>query len=74
MRVGDFTSNEFALIDQNSTRDRTTVIFDGVSPDRLACDTTLRCMPDDSWIMVMLGGSNTEPLPQNRVFITRSVD
>ena len=60
--------------DQIITRDQTTVIFDGLSPDRLACDTTLRCMPDGSWIMVMLGGGDTEPLPQNRVFITRNVD
>ena len=60
--------------DKSITGDRTTVIFDGQSPDRLACDTTLRCMLDGSWMMVMLGGGNSEPLPENRVFITRSVD
>ena len=60
--------------DKSITGDRTTVIFDGQSPDRLACDTTLRCMPDGSWMMVMLGDCNIEPLPENRVFITRSVD
>ena len=54
--------------------DRMTVIFDGQPPDSLACDTTLRALPDGSWVMVMLGGGHTEPLPQNRVFITRSRD
>ena len=29
--------------------DRTTIIFDGKSPNRLACDTTLRRMPD-GWL------------------------
>lgn len=50
------------------------VIFDGQGPDSLACDTTLRPMPDGSWVMVMLGGGHTEPLPQNRIFLTRSTD
>ena len=54
--------------------DRTSIVFDGHRPNRLACDTTLRKMPDGSWVMVMLGGGDTEPLPANRVFITRSLD
>jgi hypothetical protein len=54
--------------------DKTTVIFDGVSPNKLACDTTLRKMPDGSWVLVMLGGGDTEPRPQNGIFITRSQD
>lgn len=58
----------------NAKQDRTTLIFDGKNPDQLACDTTLRKMPDGSWVMVMLGGGDTEPLPQNRVFLTRSHD
>jgi predicted neuraminidase len=59
---------------RNAKEDRTTLIFDGKSPDQLACDTTLRKMPDGSWVMIMLGGGDTEPLPQNRVFLTRSHD
>jgi hypothetical protein len=51
-----------------------TIVFNGKAPDSLACDTTLREMPDGSWVMVMLGGGHTEPLPQNRVFLTRSLD
>jgi hypothetical protein len=54
--------------------DRTALIFDGQSPNKLACDTTLRAMPDGSWVMVMLGGGDTEPRPQNGIFITRSAD
>jgi len=54
--------------------DRKSVIFNGQSPNRLACDTTLRRVPDGSWVMVMLGGGDTEPMPRNRVFITRSRD
>jgi hypothetical protein len=52
----------------------TQTIFDGQTPDRLVCDTTLRVMPDGSWVLVMLGGGDTEPRPQNRIFLTRSMD
>jgi hypothetical protein len=31
-------------------------------------------MPDGSWVMIMLGGGDTEPHPKNQVFITRSSD
>ena len=58
----------------HAQQDRTSIVFDGKSPDRLACDTTLRRMPDGSWVMIMLGGGQTEPLPENRIFITRSHD
>ncbi len=58
----------------DAQHDQTTLIFDGQSPNQLACDTTLRQLTDGSWVMVMLGGGDTEPLPQNQVFITRSQD
>ncbi|MDF1755348.1 MAG: sialidase family protein [Verrucomicrobiales bacterium] len=61
-------------VKQDATEDRGTLIFDGKSPDRLACDTTLRPMPDGSWVMIMLGGGDTEPMPRNRVFLSRSLD
>jgi hypothetical protein len=51
-----------------------TVVFEGASPNKLVCDTTLRRMPDGSWVMVMLGGGDKEPLPQNDVYLTRSLD
>lgn len=50
------------------------VVFDGKSPNRLACDTTLRAMPDGSWVIVMLGGGDREPLPANAIWISRSAD
>jgi hypothetical protein len=40
----------------------------------LACDTTLREMPDGTWVLVMLGGGDAEPLPANRICIARSRD
>ncbi len=63
-----------AVAERDAAEDRTTLIFDGKKPDSLACDTTLRKMPDGSWVMIMLGGGHTEPLPENRVFLTRSHD
>ena len=59
---------------EDARQDVVHVIFDGKSPNKLACDTTLREMSDGSWVMVMLGGGDREPLPENRVFITRSRD
>jgi len=59
---------------KDARQDRTTVVFDGKSPNKLVCDTTLRKVPDGSWVMIMLGGGDTEPMPQNRVFLTRSHD
>ena len=58
----------------DAKQDRTYLIFDGKSPNKLACDTTLRAMPDGSWVMVMLGGGDPEPRPQNGIFITRSLE
>lgn len=63
-----------AVAAQDAKEDRTTLIFDGKPPNQLVCDTTLRKMPDGSWVMIMLGGGHTEPLPQNRVFLSRSHD
>ena len=60
--------------DRETHQDRTAIIFDGKPPNQLACDTTLRRMPDGSWVMIMLGGGLTEPLPENQVFLTRSND
>lgn len=71
---GESDSSRTRVAAANAAEDRTAIIFDGQSPNRLACDTTLRKMPDGSWVMVMLGGGDTEPLPQNRVFLSRSHD
>jgi hypothetical protein len=50
------------------------MFFEGHSPDSLACDTTLRLMPDDSCDLVMLGGGHTEVLSGNQIFMSRSLD
>ena len=60
--------------EEDAKQDFTTIVFDGQEPDQLACDTTVRPMPDGSWVTVMLGGGHTEPLPTNRVSISRSRD
>jgi len=60
--------------EEDAKQDYTTIIFDGQAPNQLACDTTVRPMPDGSWVTVMLGGGHTEPLPANRAFISRSQD
>ena len=60
--------------------DRTQVIYEGEGEDRLACDTTLRRMPDGSWVMVMLGFGHTEfgdqffgePISKERVVRVRT--
>ena len=54
--------------------DRTAIIFDGVSPNKMVCDTTLRELPDGSWILFMLAGGDTEPSPLNYTGVTRSLD
>jgi len=43
-------------------------------PIRSPADGILRVLPDGSWVMIMLGGGHTEPLPQNRICLTRSLD
>ena len=59
---------------EDAKEDRSKIIFAGDGVDRLACDTTLRKMPDGSWVMIMLGFGHTEPLPVNRICISRSND
>ena len=59
---------------EDAKYDRKLIVFDGKSPNSLACDTTLREMPDGSWLLMMLGGGNQEPLPENRVYLSRSLD
>jgi acetyl esterase/lipase len=58
----------------DAKQDRTVLAFDGKDPDRMVCDTTLRELPDGSWILFMLAGGNTEPSPKNYTGVTRSKD
>ena len=59
---------------EDSRQDLKSIVFDGQTPNKLVCDATLREVPDHSWVMVMLGGGDTEPQPENGIFITRSTD
>jgi len=59
---------------EDAKQDFTSTPFDGITPNKLACDTTLRALPDGSWVMAMLGGGDTEPRPENHVLLTRSHD
>jgi hypothetical protein len=58
----------------DAKQDRTTIAFDGVTPNKLVCDTTLRELADGSWILFMLAGGDREPSPQNYIGVTRSQD
>ncbi len=57
---------------KDAKQDFTSIPFDGITPNKLACDTTLRVLPDGSWVMAILGGGDAEPRPENHVLLTRS--
>jgi hypothetical protein len=59
---------------EDAKQDRTTVAYDGISPNSMVCDTTLRALPDKSWALYMLAGGNFEPSPENYIGVTRSAD
>ena len=63
---------EQAAADAN--HDRTTVIYDGITPNKMVCDTTLRELPDGSWVLFFLAGGDTEPSPKNYTAVSRSTD
>jgi hypothetical protein len=73
-RKHSVVSTRFKMEELDASQDRTCVVFDGKSPNKLVCDTTLRQLPDGSWVLVMLGDGDTEPMPANRVFLGRSTD
>ena len=68
------TQDWAALALADAKLDRTTVAYDGISPNRMVCDTTLREMPDKSWAFFILAGGDFEPSPENYTGITRSQD
>ncbi len=59
---------------EDAKQDRHTFAYDGVTPNKMVCDTTLRELPDGSWILFMLAGGDTEPSPLNYTGVTRSHD
>jgi len=59
---------------EDAKQDRKSIPYEGRSPNRMVCDTTLRKLPDGSWIYFMLAGGDTEPSPLNYTAVTRSDD
>src|SRR5262249_6637768 len=59
---------------EDAKQDVTSNPYEGVTPNRMVCDTTLRALPDGSWILFILAGGDTEPSPLNYVGVTRSAD
>ncbi|MFO1040395.1 MAG: sialidase family protein [Planctomycetaceae bacterium] len=60
--------------DEDSKQDFKSIPYDGESPNKMVCDTTLRELPDGSWILFILAGGDTEPSPLNYTGYTRSRD
>ncbi len=59
---------------EDAKQDFKSIPYDGVTPNKMVCDTTLRELPDGSWILFMLAGGDSEPSPQNYTGVTRSTD
>jgi len=59
---------------EDGKHDKTDVPYDGLHPNSLVCDTTLRELPDKSWILFMLAGGEKEPSSENYTGVTRSAD
>ncbi len=58
----------------DAKRDRTAIVYDGKKPNSMVCDTTLRELPDGSWVLFFLAGGDKEPSPDNYTAIARSTD
>jgi hypothetical protein len=59
---------------EDAKQDFSSVPYAGVTPNKMVCDTTLRELPDGSWILFMLAGGDVEPSPLNYTGVTRSHD
>jgi hypothetical protein len=63
-----------AQASEDAKQDFSSIPYDGQSPNKMVCDTTLRELPDGSWILFILAGGDTEPSPRNYTGVTRSTD
>ena len=59
---------------EDAKQDSTSIPYDGIAPNSMVCDTTLRELPDGSWALFMLAGDVFEPSPKNYIGLTRSFD
>jgi predicted neuraminidase len=63
-----------AQAEEDAKQDFKSIPYDGIKPNGMVCDTTLRELPDGSWILFILAGGDTEPSPLNYTGVTRSHD
>jgi predicted neuraminidase len=63
-----------AQAEKDAQQDFKSIPYDGVSPNKMVCDTTLRELPDGTWILFFLAGGDTEPSPLNYTGVTRCRD
>ena len=59
---------------EDAKQDFHSIPYDGFTPNKLVCDTTLRELPDGTWALYMLAGDDFEPSPGNYTGLTRSPD
>jgi len=58
----------------DAKQDRVVLAYDGIKPDSMVCDTTVRELADGSWMLLILAGDSREPSPSNYVGVARSAD
>ena len=59
---------------EDAKHDRIVLAYDGIKPNSMVCDTTIREMADGSWMLLILAGDDREPSPKNYVGVSRSTD
>lgn len=59
---------------QDARQDRVVLAYDGIKPDSMVCDTTVRPMADGTWMLLILAGDSREPSPKNYIGVARSAD
>ena len=59
---------------KDARQDRVIVAYDGVKPDSMVCDTTVRELADGTWMLLFLAGDSREPSLRNYIAVARSAD
>ncbi len=56
----------------DARHDRVVLAYDGIKPDSMVCDTTVRELADGTWMLLILAGDSREPSPQNYVGVSQA--